>query len=308
MRDFDLISLRMFVTVCEEGSLARAAERAHVVSSAISKRLAQLEEQAGTRLMLRRRSGIELTPAGHALLEHARYLLDGSERLRRDMDSFRGGARGQVRLLASNAAITQWLIDDVAAFLQVPGHGEIRVNMEERVSPEILRGVLTGAASLGLCWDAATRGVAGLEGLATRPYRQDRLCVAVPAGHPLAANASLRFAQTLGYEHVSHPPNSAFQILLQRQAGAAGVPLRQRIVVSNFDAALRAVRAGLAIALVPEPVVRQAPAGGFTAIPLDEPWAARQFVLCYRLAPALPTAARMLADALAGAAPDPLRP
>ena len=83
------------------------------------------------------------------------------------------------------------------------------------------------------------------------------------------------------------------------------MPLRQRIVVTNFDAALRAVRARLAIALVPEPVVRQAPAEGVHAITLDEPWAARQFVLCYRVAPALPSAARMLTEALAGAPPEP---
>ncbi len=53
--------------------------------------------------------------------------------------------------------------------------------MEERVSPEIVRGVREGLASLGVCWDAADLGT-----LQSRPYRSDHLCMVVPAGHPLA--------------------------------------------------------------------------------------------------------------------------
>ena len=48
MRDLDLTTLRLFVYVCESGSLVRASERANIVASAISKRLAQLEERLGT--------------------------------------------------------------------------------------------------------------------------------------------------------------------------------------------------------------------------------------------------------------------
>ena len=72
MRDLDLTTLRLFVTVCETGNIARAGERANIVGSAISKRLAQLEEALGTPLLARKRHGVVPTEAGQALLEFRR--------------------------------------------------------------------------------------------------------------------------------------------------------------------------------------------------------------------------------------------
>ena len=63
MRDLDLTTLRLFVSVCETGNIARAGERANMVGSAISKRLAQLEDTVGTPLLLRKRRGVVPTPA-----------------------------------------------------------------------------------------------------------------------------------------------------------------------------------------------------------------------------------------------------
>src|SRR5690349_19907065 len=58
VRDLDLTTLRLIVSVCELGYIARAGERANIVGSAISKRLAQLEDQVGTPLLVRRRHGV----------------------------------------------------------------------------------------------------------------------------------------------------------------------------------------------------------------------------------------------------------
>jgi DNA-binding transcriptional LysR family regulator len=299
LRDFDLTTLRLFVSVCEAGNIARAGEKANIVGSAISKRLAQLEDQVGTPLLLRKRHGVVPTPAGQTLLEHARGMLDSAARIERDMQSYVAGGRGQVRIFASVSAMSESLADDVAAFLRLPAHRNIRVDLEERVSPEIVRGVREGLASLGVCWDATDH--AGLE---ARPYRQDTLCVVVPAGHALAGRRRLRFADTLDYEHVSLPVNSAVQLMLQRQAAQAGRSVNHRIVVTNFEAALRVVHAGLAISLVPREVAEPvAAAMGLRLIPLAEPWAQRRFILCHRDAQSLTPAARLLVDHLASLAP-----
>lgn len=299
MRDFDLTTLRLFVSVCEAGNIARAGEKANIVGSAISKRLAQLEDQVGTPLLLRKRHGVVPTPAGQTLLEHARGMLDGAARIERDMQSYVAGGRGQVRIFASVSAMSESLADDVAAFLRQPAHGSIRVDLEERVSPEIVRGVREGLASLGVCWDATDHA-----GLQARPYRRDTLCVVVPAGHPLAARRKLRFADTLDYEHVSLPVNSAVQLMLQRQAAQAGRTVNHRIVVTNFEAALRVVHAGLAISLVPREVAEPvAAAMGLQLIPLAESWAQRRFILCYRDAQILTPAAKLLVEHLASLAP-----
>lgn len=296
MRDLDLTTLRLFVSVCELGNIARAGERASIVGSAISKRLAQLEDQVGTRLLVRKRHGVVPTAAGNTLLEHARAMLDSAARIESDMQNFATGARGQVRILASVSAMAESLADDVAAFLQQPAHRTIQVDMEERISPDIVRGVREGHASLGVCWDAADLGA-----LQWRPYRSDHLCVVVPSGHPLAAlPAPLRFEQTLDCEHVSLPVNSAVQVMLQRHAAARDRTLRHRVVVTNFEAALRVVRAGLAVSVVPREVAEpHAAAHGLRLLALDEPWAERRFIVCFRDAQLLSPAAQLLVEHLA---------
>ncbi len=298
MRDLDLTTLRLFVSVCEMGNIARAGEHASIVGSAISKRLAQLESQVGAPLLVRRRHGVTPTPAGQTLLEHARAMLASAARIERDMQAFAGGTRGQVRILASVSAMTESLADDVAGFLKQPAHQAIQVDMEERVSPDIVRGVREGLAALGVCWDAADLG-----SLQSRPYRQDHLAVVVPRGHPLARLRTLDFAQTLDWDHVSLPVNSAVQVMMQRHAQALGRTLKHRVAVSNFEAALRVVRAGLAISVVPREVASPlATAYGLKVIPLADAWARRRFIICFRDAKQLPPAATLLVDYLSARA------
>lgn len=295
MRDLDLTTLRLFVSVCDTGNIARAGEKANIVGSAISKRLAQLEDTVGTQLLARKRHGVTPTAAGQTLLEHARDMLAGAARIERDMQAYGAGIRGQVRIFASASAMAESLPDDVASFLQLPDHSSIRVDLEERVSPDIVRGVRDGAASIGICWDAADIG-----SLQSRPYRSDHLVLVVPAGHPLAAKRNLRFEQTLAYEHVSMPVNSAVHVMLQRAAAQHGKSLIQRVVVTNFEAALRVIRAGLAISVVPREVAEiHAQAYGLKLVALAEPWAQRRFILCFRDAQSLSPAAQLLVDHLA---------
>jgi DNA-binding transcriptional LysR family regulator len=295
LRDLDLTTLRLFVTVCETGNIARAGEKASIVGSAISKRLALLEESLGTPLLTRKRHGVVPTEAGQALLEHGRAMLASATRIEHDMSAFAAGVRGQVRILASASALAESLPDDVAAFLKSPKHRNIQVDLEERVSPEIVRGVREGAASLGVCWDAADIG-----NLQARPYRSDHLTMVVPNKHPLASRKKLRFEETLDWEHVSLPVNSAVQVMIHRAAAQIGKPIRQRIVVTNFESALRVVRAGLAISLVPRVVAEvYAQAYGLKIIALSEPWAQRRFVICFRDADSLSAAAHLLVEHLA---------
>jgi DNA-binding transcriptional LysR family regulator len=238
------------------------------------------------------------TAAGQTLLEHARDMLDRSARIAQDMENYVSGARGQVRVLASVSAMTESLADDVAAFLKSPAHRSIQVDLEERVSPEIVRGVREGMASLGVCWDAVELGA-----LRARPYRSDTLCVAVPARHALATRKSVTFEDTLPFEHVSLPVNSAVQVMLQRQAAKLGATVQHRVVVTNFEAALRVVRAGLAISLVPREVAQDAARqGGIKLVRLVEPWAERRFIICFRDEAALTPAAQLLVDHLAAQA------
>ena len=299
MRDLDLTSLRLFVAVCDSGSMTRAAEQSHMVASAVSKRLALLEETLGTSLLVRKRHGVAPTAPGETLLEHARSMLQSASRIEHDMANHAAGIQGRVNVLATASVMAESLADRIAAFLQRPAHRNIQIDLEERISPAVVCGIREGVASLGICWDAAETGL-----LHTRTYDHDHLCIAVPRMHPLAGRSTVRFADTLDYEHVVMPVNSAVEVMLQREASRLGRRMLYRVVVTNFDAALRVVRAGLAVALVPREVAGiQTYADALRILPLNETWARRRFVLCHRGEDVLPPAARLLLDSLTS--PDP---
>lgn len=294
MRDIDTRTLRLFAAVCEHQNMARAAEQEHIEPSAVSKRIAQLEAELGVPLLLRSRRGVQPTPAGAALLEHARNVLFTMERLATDVAAFGSGVKGHVRLIATASAIAESLLDDIALFMREPANRNIKVDIEERFSRDLVRQLREGGASVGVCWDSVD-----LQGLQHRPYRHDRLALAVHADHPLAHRKSLRFEQTLDFEHVGLSPSAAVHIMLQRAAARVGRTVSYRVIVSNFDAAFRVVAANLAISVIPLEVGGpHAAVLGLKVIPLTDSWAQRSFAVCYRDFDALQPAAQRMVDHL----------
>ncbi len=294
MPDLDLKSLRLLVAVCDHRNIKLAAQQEHIEPSAISKRIAQLEAGLGTTLLVRGRRGVQPTAAGQALLEHARSMLFTAERMQADVAAFNHGIKGQVRLVASASAIAESLLDDIAAFMRAASNQNIQVDIEERLSKDVARIVGDGAASLGVCWDSVD-----FQGLERRPYREDELVLAVNVAHPLAGRASVRFEQTLQYEHVGLPPATAVYTMLHRAAARAGGVLAYRVVVSNFDAALRVVEADLGISVIPRQIaMRHEREQRLRVIALSDPWARRRFAVCFRDLDALQPPARRLIDHL----------
>jgi DNA-binding transcriptional LysR family regulator len=291
-RPLDPVSLQLFVAVCEEGSVARAAARESLVASALSKRIGALEAELGTQLLVRRRRGVEPTPAGSALLARAREILGDLDRLRGELGAFGQGIQGSVRVLASPSVLAEQLPEDVAAFMA--RHPGVRVGLDERTSPDIVRSLREGAADVGVMWD-----LADLAGLETLPYRADRLCVAMAPSHALARRASLRYADTLDQPSVCVAPGGLMDQLLRRQAALLGRLPSHRVQVSSMDAACRIIAAGLGLAILPREVaVPHAGAGRLALVPLGEAWAVRRFVVVTRPAPLKSATASLLAEFL----------
>lgn len=291
-RPFDALSVQLFVSVCEEGSLARAAERHALVPSALSKRIAALEADAGVPLLQRQRRGVVPTPAGHALLAGAREWLPGMQRVRAELAGFGQGVQGSVRVLASPSVLAEHLPDDIARF--VARHPTLQVSLDERNSVDIVRSLREGAADIGVLWDAAD-----LQGLHTWPYRGDQLCVAMAPGHALARRSTLAFAETLDQHSVGVATAGLMERLMQRQAALLGRSLVHRIQVSSMDAACRIVAVGLGLAILPrESAVPHAGAGRLALVPLSDAWARRRFVVVGRSAASLSAAARAMVEHL----------
>ncbi|MFO1299595.1 MAG: LysR substrate-binding domain-containing protein [Burkholderiaceae bacterium] len=298
-RHFDPVTLRLFVAVCEERNIARAAARDSLVASAVSKRIAAIEREIGTTLLVRGRRGIEPTAAGEVLLRQARDVLGAMERMHAEISEFATGVHGSVRVTASVSALAEWLPDDIAAFLA--RYRSVRVSLDEGVSREIVHAVREGAADLGVLWDAGALG-----GLRTTPYRSDHLCVVVHATHPLARHRRLRYEQTLDHSSVGVAPGGMVEAMLRRQAALLGRAPANRIQVSGLDAACRIVAAGLGLAILPrEAITPTASATGLVVVPLADRWALRRFAICWRSDETLSPTARVLVEHLRQRAAQP---
>lgn len=299
VRRLDLTSLQLFVAVCEEGSIGRAADREFIAASAVSKRLADLEAALATPLLYRHARGVDLTPAGETLLHHARSVLLSLDRMQGELSEYAQGVRGHVRIHANMSAIVQFLPEDLAGF--TAAHGQVRIDLEEHLSSEVVRAVQDGDTDLGICHPQA-----GIGALQARPYRRDRLLLAVPQRHPLAALPAVRFADTLDHDQIGLHGHSAIDLAMARAAAAAGKPLRLRVRVTGLDAMCRMIAAGLGIGLVPDrafALLRGV--GTLQAVPLLDDWAEREILLLARDFAALPVTARLLVDHLCADAPAP---
>lgn len=295
MRDLDIKTLRLLVAVCEHGNMRDAALQENIEPSAISKRIAQLEDEVGTQILIRGRRGAEPTAAGQALLEHARNILFTMGRIESEMELFKGGVRGHVRVAASASAIAESLLDDLAEFMAIPEHQDIKVDIEERFSKDIISMVRDGVVSIGVCWKNNE-----LDDLEHKPYRQDELTLAVSPKHRLAKLNRVRFEDTLDEEHIGLHPSTAVYSMLQRAASKAGKRMRYRVVVSNFDAAFRVVGAGLGISVVPRQVSEMyVSAGNVRLVQLENEWAKREFSIIHKPLGVLTPAALKLMEFLA---------
>lgn len=269
----DLLTLSLFLKVVEARSISRAAEQTNIVLSAASRRISQLEDQYGVRLLHRIPGGVEPTLAGEALAAHVRKLLAGVEQIGADMSDYAAGDKGRVRLYASPSMIQQSLPDRLAAFAAL--HPAIKVEVREQGSSEVVRALREGAADVGII----TSSVAA-EGLHCRPLRAEPMCAVVPKDHSLRGR-TVPFEELLAFEFVGLEDSAAHMQMLFDAAAEAGRTLHVRAQVRSFESACRLVEAGFGISVLPEGAVQVFRRGmSLRLLRLREPWAPRQFLLC----------------------------
>ncbi len=291
-RRMDLTSLQLFVAVCELGSIGKAAEREFIAASAVSKRLSDLEATLDTPLLYRHTRGVDLTPAGESLLHHARSVLFSLEKMQGELSEYSAGVRGHVRVHASISAIVQFLPEDLGEFIRL--HAEVKIDLEEHMSTEVVRAVQEGAADLGICNTAD-----GIGDLQTLPYRQDRLALIVPRGHALSAQGEMAFEDSLDFDHVGLHANSSIYLAMREAAAQAGRTIKLRIHVTGLDAMCRMIHNGLGVGVMPQRAFElMHGVGELEAITLTNSWASRQIELVARDFSSLPVTARLLVDHL----------
>jgi len=289
---FDLTDLRLFREVVDAGSITAGAETCALALAAASTRIRNMEATLGAPLLTRSRQGVAPTPAGRMLLKHARTLLDQAARLREDLSAYAGGLGGEVKLLANTNASTEFLPEALSSFLAA--HPSVSVDLEERLSDEIVGLIAEGVGDVGI-----VAGTVDVGALQTYPFRSDRFVVVTAPGHPLAARPAVSFAEVLDYDLVGLERSASLQRFLTAKAAREGRPLKLRVQLRSFDAVCRLVEAGVGVGVVPRTTaVRAEKTMSLAVIDLTDDWALRELTIVVRAGEALRPYARDLVESL----------
>ena len=261
--------LRVFHTVVLEGSFSAAARRLHVSQPAVSKGITELERQLDIVLLERARKpsqGLSLTDAGEALQAHARAIFGLERAAVNELQQRSGLKRGQLVIGASTTVASYWLPHYLQAFA--------------RQWPEIvLRVVVANTQSITddlfdcLLDLALVEGPVDRKGIASLPWRHERLVVVGPPGFVPASNPALQrsgspHGQGSAQRTIGMSPDELTSCTwLVREPGSGtrevtfellvrhGMNLRRSIEVGSNEGIARAVASGLGVAMLPFAVV-----------------------------------------------------
>lgn len=287
----DIESLRIFVAVIEEGSIAAAASRTHLVASAVSKRVSDLEDGTGTLLLYRHSRGVQPTAAGEALYHHAKRLGEYLQQISDEMSDYSAGLIGHARIYVNFTAMVQYLPSVLQSFLRA--NPKVQIELFEKSSDEVVRAIASGVADLGIC-SADEESIGDLQ---SQHYGTDKLVIVVPLDHPSAQRQSANFADFLDDDFVTMPYGTSISKLCRAAAERAGKRLRVRIEVTSFEGVRNMVSAGLGVGVLPrdsvKPYIRSK---SLCIIELNDQWSFRPLVIVSRNFDSLPVPARMLVD------------
>lgn len=269
---FDPTTLRLFITACEEGTFSRAAEKESIVPSALSKRIAELEEAVGATLLYRQQKGIQPTPAGLCLLQHAKHVLGEMTVMSAALSHFAEGEQGHIRISANRSSIVQFLPKDIRAYREI--HPAIRLALHERTSEQVIDDVTGNLSDIGIGTDLTTVQDRGL--MATE-YHRDQLVVVLAPTHPLSDRSSLAFNETLPFDHIALHKDSPLYRRLDQAAQAVNAKIKYEVHVKSFDAVCRMVEADLGLGIIPRASISYIEGNELVAVPLSDSWATRSF-------------------------------
>ncbi|GGZ02487.1 LysR family transcriptional regulator [Streptomyces olivaceoviridis] len=256
--DVSLTALRVLRAVAERGTFTAAAASLGYTQSAVSRQIAALERAAGAELVERRREGVRLTAAGRVVMRRATVVLDEIDATARELSGLPGQA-GTVRLGWFPSAGAVLLPRALTALRRTdPG---LRVVGREGSTPALVRALRAGSLDLALLASAPPFRPPDAESppLVVRTLTERALCLAVPAGHPLARGDFVDVADLRGQRWIAGSSSGEDQLM----GVWPGLDERPEIAHTARDwlAKLHLVAAGCGLTTVPAALAAAAPPG-----------------------------------------------
>lgn len=252
----DIDEIRAFVSIAQLGGFTRAAGRLNRSQPAISRRIGLIEQELGTALVERVRSGAKLTEAGRAFLPFAEAVLAAIEDGREAVRATVGEGRGAVSLALVGTLADTHIVEVLRRFARRSKGASKSVNIDLRTasSQEVSDLVRRGEATLGLRYFDNPH-----PDLISRVIGKEALVVICAADHPLAGKRITAPRRLRGERWVAFPAargRESFGGVLERQLTAAGLDGAAVTLIDSLTAQKRLVEAGFGIALVPASSVR----------------------------------------------------
>lgn len=239
---FDSTALRYFLAVVDTGSVNGAAARLNVVSSAVSRQIAGLEQRLHNQLFERHPKGMRVTEAGRILADHARRVEADAARTYAEIDGQNGRYTQTVKVAGAPGFATYALPRKFAAFQAE--HPSVRFNLHILDAGHVSESVRSAQADIGVTYShIAEKDIAVF-------YAHPAEIVAVMRpDHPLAACESLHLTQLSAYPLALPDGGSALRQILDTACSLYNITLSAAFTSNLPEAAYHYVLTGDAITL-----------------------------------------------------------
>jgi DNA-binding transcriptional LysR family regulator len=277
--------------VARYGSIRKAAAALHIVSSALNRRILDLEEELGSPLFERLPRGVRPTAAGELYLAYVRRSIRELEHVGAQIEGLRRLLTGRVRLAVAESVTGHMLPTAIARFQTQHPNVTFHVWLD---GPKGLTDALaTDAADLILTHDPLERPQVSVIASAHQPF-----CALVAPDHPLAGRTSLRLRDCVAYPIAMPDTTLAARALIDRALIRASFKLEPALVSNSVELTKTFARQNQAVCFQFR-IAGQPDPSGMRAIPLSDPgFAQAMLVLATRRNRVLPVAAAAFAELL----------
>ena len=289
IRAMELRHLRYFVAVAEELHFGRAALRLRIAQPALSQQIRQLDGELGVALLARTKRRVALTEPGRLFLPEARRALAQAAAAADVARRAGAGEVGRLRIGYVDAALWGVLPAVLGAYRE--RHPDVRLTLLERLPTQQVAALRQGDLDVGI--GPPPRLIGEFE---TAPVSEERVVVALPAAHPLAARDAVDLRDLADEPWVLVPARmpSRLRELVSAACAAAGFTPRVAQEARQLDALVALVSAGLGVTFVPHAAGRL-PRAGVVYRPLAGQALRFPLVAAWRRGDAPPTVASFLA-------------
>jgi len=274
--------LRAFAGFVRRGSFSGAADDLSISQPAVSKHIADLEQEFGVKLIERRSRA--LTPAGEYLAAHVLRAEALLRQAAHGLVALREPLSGTLSIVAAGTPGTYVLPEIVAAFQQQ--HPGVRVRFELATSSEVIKAVRLHRAEIGV-----TGGFVAAPEIASEPLMEDEIVIVGPPGF---AGRKLVRDELEAQMWISREEGSATRVIADEALADLGIVPQRRLALPAWEAIKIAVRRGHGIAAFSRLAVTEELAAGTLIVIPFVPWTVRRIFSIVRIRDAAPTASAEL--------------